>query len=352
MEILLFAFAIIFGLYCAYLSSVLTSLTYDDLQELADMNNKNYEKLQKLKIHYEESTEAFFLVETFLYSIALVVFTIYISSTFQSLYALIFADIIFFFLLILLRTFIWSLGIRFSKKSMVKFSSSIISLDRISKPLNKFVNLITEKISGKEQEEASREELTALFETAHEEGSIESDEYRILKNIMHFSNVLVSDVMTPRTVIFSCKADKTVKEVVNLPELKMYSRFPIWEGESLDDGIVGYVMTRDILHAALSGKSNKQLKEFALEAHYIPESAELDTALDQFLQRRQHISIVVDEYGGIEGILTMEDVLETILGVEIVDEADKEVDMREVAKKKRDQRIKSLIEQYSNQSKN
>lgn len=350
MELLLIALAIILGLYCTYLSSILTSLSHDDIHELIDSDNKNLERLHQLKIHYEDSTEAFFLVELFLYSLGLVILSIFLISAFHLSYIVVIGDILFLFVLLFIRTIVWSIGIRFSKKTIMKFIFSLLTLDAISKPLNNFITIIIEKISGKEQEEASREELTALFETAHEEGSIETDEYRILKNIMHFSDVLVSDVMTPRTVIFSCKADKMVKEIIDYPELKMYSRFPIWEGNSIDDGIAGYVMTKDILHAALSGKSDKQLKEFAIEAYYIPESAELDTALDQFLKRRQHISVVVDEYGGIEGILTMEDVLETILGVEIVDEADKEVDMREVAKPKRDERIKFIVEQYSNQS--
>jgi CBS domain containing-hemolysin-like protein len=96
------------------------------------------------------------------------------------------------------------------------------------------------------------------------------------------------------------------------------------------------------LYAALKGNSSKKLRDFSREVYIIPENAELDKALDQFLQRKQHIAIVVDEYGGVEGLLTMEDVMETILGVEIVDEADKVVDLRLVAKERRDKRIAGM----------
>ena len=194
-------------------------------------------------------------------------------------------------------------------------------------------------ITGKTEQEASREELTAMVESARQEGTLDDEEYRILKNIMHFSDVLVSDVMTPRTVVFSCNAMKTVGEIVNLPEMQMYSRIPIWDGNSLDDGVIGYVMSKDVYYAALTGKNNLPLKNLLREIDVIPENAQLDMALNRFLKKRQHIFLVVDEYGGIEGIITMEDVLETILGVEIVDEADRIVDLRELAKLHRDKRI-------------
>jgi CBS domain containing-hemolysin-like protein len=212
----------------------------------------------------------------------------------------------------------------------------------VFKPVTQALKLINKSIVGIPNVEESRDEISELVESAHEEGAIDPGEYRILKNIMHFSEILVSDVMTPRTVIFSCSADLTINDVSTFQELQMYSRFPIWEGESVDDGIIGYVMSKDVLLAALNGKGNLSLREFNREIYFIPENAELDTALERFLNRRQHVFMVVDEYGGIEGLITMEDVLETMLGVEIVDEVDKVVDLRQLAKQRRDSRIAHL----------
>lgn len=197
---------------------------------------------------------------------------------------------------------------------------------------------INEKITGDDSDD-SMDELNAIVETAREDGTLEIGEYKILKNIMHFSDVLASDVMTPRTVVFSCLADTRVEDALKINELKMYSRIPLREGPSLDDGVIGYVMSKDIYSAALSGKTDAKIQDFKREIHYIPENAELDDVLDQFLKKRQHLFLVVDEYGGIDGLITMEDVLETILGAEIVDEADKFVDLRALAKQKRDKRI-------------
>lgn len=211
-----------------------------------------------------------------------------------------------------------------------------------------FLQLLAEKIGGRKVDEDTREELDAMVESAHDEGSIDSSEYRILKNIIKFKEVFVSDVMTPRTVVFSLNADKTIEEVLNNNGLKMYSRIPLWEGESLDKGLIGYILSKDILQAALSGKTNITLREFMRVINFIPENVELDVALDQFLNNKQHLMAVIDEYGGFDGLITMEDVLETILGVEIMDEADRIEDLRSLAIKKRDRRISLFIK--NNQS--
>ena len=148
----------------------------------------------------------------------------------------------------------------------------------------------------------------------------------------------MKDVMTPRNVVFSLPAATTVAEIVDRGELQTYSRFPICKEQSLDD-VIGYCLTRDILYAAVHGRHSLSMDQLCREVHFIPENVRLDKVLEEFLTRRQHLFLVVDEYGGVEGLITMEDVVETILGAEIVDEADRVVDMRQLASLRRDQRI-------------
>jgi CBS domain containing-hemolysin-like protein len=147
--------------------------------------------------------------------------------------------------------------------------------------------------------------------------------------------------MTPRLVVFSLPSDTPVAEAIKEPELQMYSRFPVYDNESLDS-VSGYVMTKDVLRAALAGRNAVALSKLKRDVDFIPENVSLDQALEQFLQKKQHLFMVVDEYGGVEGLLTMEDVMESVLGVEIVDEADHVVDLRAVAKQRRDARIAAL----------
>ena len=216
-------------------------------------------------------------------------------------------------------------------------------------PAEKAIYVINRKISKYDENDDSLQELSALVdtvcETADDEEGTSIGEYTLLKNVIKFGDVLVSDIMTPRTVLFSCSADLTVGEALNTPEIQMYSRCPIYDGESLDDGVVGYVMSKDIFRAALEGKKNHRLREFTRKLHFVPENSGLETVLDLLLKQKQIIFLVVDEYGGIEGLISMEDVIETMLGAEIVDEADKVADLREVAKQRRDKRIAEIISQ-------
>ncbi len=346
MEVSLIALLIFIGLLTAFLSSIINSLTNEDLNGLSEGSRTMSRYLAGLKDHFEESLNAFFIIELFFYALAGIFLGSFILDKFTGGIAYLYGIGILFFTLFILRSFLVVLGKKFSRKLAMKVTKVLILFMIFSKPLISFLVWINDRLLGKNRHDFSREDLTDLLETSREEGTLEAGEYHILKNMIRFSQVLVSDVMTPRTVIFSCAADKTVGEVISMQELKMYSRFPIWESDSLDSGVIGYVTTRDLMSAALEGKHSLKIQEFAREVYFIPENAELDKALDRFLQRRQHLFVVVDEYGGVEGILTMEDVLETMLGVEIVDEADTVVDLREYAKQKRDRRVESILQKY------
>ncbi|MBX3044989.1 MAG: CBS domain-containing protein [Candidatus Kapabacteria bacterium] len=346
MDIPLSLLFFILGILSPLYSAVIYYLSQDTINDLIETNYKAAQRLRNLKTDYDELINSFIIFEFIAYiiSYSFLAYHLFneISAGNTGILVYIIATSIFIIAFLLFRFLFLSLGVRFADSIAGLLSFPIFVFSAIIKPLTHIFILLNKSIVGKPNVEESRDEISELVESAHEEGAIEIGEYRILKNIMHFSEILVSDVMTPRTVMFSCAAELSVEEVARMSELKMYSRFPIWEGESVDDGILGYVMSKDVIIAALNGKGNMKLRDFNREVYFIPENAELDTALERFLNRRQHMFMVVDEYGGIEGLITMEDVLETILGVEIVDEVDKVVDLRQLAKQRRDSRIASL----------
>ena len=142
---------------------------------------------------------------------------------------------------------------------------------------------------------------------------------------------IVRQVMTPRTVTFSINEDLTVgNAMATLTELSSHSRIPIYNREP--DNVTGIVMRKDVLQAAAEGKSKLTLSRFKRPAHFVPETAPLHSILIDFFDRRQHLFVVVDEYGTMTGVISMEDVLEEIVGREIIDESDKTKDMRELAR--------------------
>jgi CBS domain containing-hemolysin-like protein len=342
LHIYLSAILLLIGGVSSLFASILDNLTQDDINQLETKSNIDGSKIEHLYVHHEKAVNGIYHFEVIAYLLSA---GFLVTFLFESYLDWINISIFFLVLLVLVylqRMIMLGIGKRFTQILATKLFFILNLVCHLGNLVGQFNHFILSVMTGIKQEEIARDEINALFETAKEDGSIDEDEYRIMKNVMHFGEVLVSDVMTPRTVVSSLEADFTIGEVVNLPELQMYSRFPIWEGKTIDDGVIGYVMTKDILNAALKNQELIRLREIAREINFIPENAALDDALEQFLKQRQHMFLVVDEYGQIDGILTMEDVMENIIGAEIVDEADKVVDLRELAKQRRDKRIQNI----------
>ena len=331
------------GYFFAFISAVLYYSQASKYEDFISNSNIKQKKIQYLKLHYQEKVNAFYMFEVLFYSTS----TTYLSIFFNNLdfnwivtSLLILPIFTFGFIL---RFLIYSIGIRFSNILIVNLIGLLYYFAKINTPLIGILQMINHKVGGRNDDEDARDELKSMVETAHEEGSIEASEYRILKNIMKFNDVYVCDVMTPRTVVISFEADRLVEDVIHEVGLRVYSRIPIWEGDSLDKGLIGYVLSKDILHAALNGKQKTKLRDYIRQIHFVPENVELDVALEHFLKNKQHLMVVIDEHGGFDGLISMEDVLETILGVEIMDEADKIEDLRSLATMKRDKRIANYI---------
>ncbi|NBC16916.1 MAG: DUF21 domain-containing protein [Bacteroidetes bacterium] len=183
---------------------------------------------------------------------------------------------------------------------------------------------------GQEEASVSREELTALAELGKEEGIFEEEESRILKNLFRFGSLRVKAIMTPRIVVFALPEETTVGDVVREQEEFRYSRIPIYSDNR--DDITGYVLKDDLLLQAAQGNDDTPLRELQREMLVVPDTLPLPDLFERLLDRLEHIALVVDEYGGMGGIVTMEDVVETLLGLEIVDEADSVEDMQAMAR--------------------
>ncbi|MGD2076052.1 MAG: CNNM domain-containing protein [Gammaproteobacteria bacterium] len=177
----------------------------------------------------------------------------------------------------------------------------------------------------------SREELAAMAEISAREGQLEPQEITILTNLLRLRKSRVTDVMTPRTVVFSLDEDLTVEQFFWKYGSQRFSRIPIY---SEDPGhLDGFVLRSDLLLAQARGNTDTRLSTYRREMSALPATTPLSRAFDAFLRQRAHIMMVVDEYGSIEGIVTLEDLLETLLGLEIVDESDATIDMQALARR-------------------
>lgn len=178
----------------------------------------------------------------------------------------------------------------------------------------------------------TRHEIAAMASLGADEGSIDEAETRVLRNLLQLNRVHVYDIMTPRTVALMLQEKLTIGEVMQRQRALPFSRIPIY-GDSLDD-VTGFVLRHDILSRAAHDEDSICLCDIKRDLHPIPEGVTVAHALNEFVKRQQHMFLVIDEYGGMAGVLTMEDALESLLGAEITDESDLVADMRKMAQER------------------
>lgn len=205
--------------------------------------------------------------------------------------------------------------------------------------------LATRLIGRDRGEEAiTADEIRVMARMSHQAGGIKSFQERGIESILTLQEKRVKDVMTPRTVVFSLSEHITVGQAVEAAGGWEHSRIPVYD-EGLED-VVGVVHTKEILVALAGGNRDAHLTELMRPVHFVAETARLNRVLVEFLELRQHLFAVIDEYGGLSGLISLEDVLEEILGREIVDESDEVTDKRELARQRRS-RLTALLNRAS-----
>lgn len=208
-------------------------------------------------------------------------------------------------------------------------------------PLVALSKLITKLLArGGAAPSISREEFRALAQVGTREGVFEEEESNIFLNLIRFSAIRVQDIMTPRVVVVKYQENTTLGEIMERSDELVFSRYPVY-GES-DEDILGYVLKADIMLELARGNREGTLADLKREVLFVPEFISLRVLFSQLLAEQEHFAVVVDEYGGLSGVVTMEDVLETLLGIEIVDESDTIEDLRKAARDKWTQRAKKL----------
>ncbi len=186
----------------------------------------------------------------------------------------------------------------------------------------------------------SRTDFLAMTKLGTESGILEESEQTIIHNLLRFSKVLVKDVMTPRIVVNTAGEEITVREFQNVNANLPHSRIPVYQEKN--DNITGYVLRDDILLKLAETQDQTPLKALRREIIVVHRTVPIPDLLDTFLIKKEHMALVVDEFGGMEGIVTMEDIIETLLGLEIVDESDNETDMQALARSNWERRAKRL----------
>jgi len=332
-----FFIAVGISFLCSILEAVLLSITPAYIEVLKENKPKTGQRLEKQKKDIDLSIGAILTLNTFAHTLGAAGVGAEAARMFGEEYMFYISAILTILILIFSEIIPKTMGAYYWKE-LSTFSSIIIKLlIFITYPLLILMKKITTLISGgKSTNLITKDEIEATVAMGEEAGIIKGRHTNIIENILELSKIRVKDIHTPRNVMFSIQEDVLLESLKNkdtsqieTQKLKTYSRIPIYN-ENFDD-IVGMILSKEFFYE-LNEDKLKDDKQIIKPLFKINENIPVSKLIDLFLARKEHMFIVVDNYDQTEGIVTLEDALETLLGDEIVDELDQNIDMREVAK--------------------
>ncbi len=326
---------------CSILEAVLLSITPSYVAVLERKGKSSGKILRTLKKDVDRPLSAILTLNTIAHTVGAAGVGAQAQVVFGNAYVSITSAILTLLILVLSEIIPKTLGATYWKGLSGFAARTINVLILLTYPFVMLSKGITKWLSDEEkQPSVSREEMSAMAELGFEEGVFEEGESNIFKNLIRFNSLRVKDIMTPRIVVVKFQEDQTIERILEQKDELRVSRMPVY-AENEED-ITGYILKNDLYYNLSEGNGDKKLKEIKRDVLILPENISLKTLFERLLEKQEHIAVVVDEYGGFSGVVTMEDVVETLLGMEIVDEIDAIEDMQKLARQKWRERAKRL----------
>jgi CBS domain containing-hemolysin-like protein len=226
-----------------------------------------------------------------------------------------------------------TIGAKFAK-NLAKISTAVMrGMIFITYPLVLMSAVITKLITkNSEKQTASREEIAALATIGATEGIFSNNEHIIIRNLLKLKNVMATEIMTPRVVVAIADENMPLQEFVENKEYLKYSRIPVYLGKS--ENITGYVLRHTAFEKLVENQEALTLKDIKREIVVVSNKMMVFALWEKLLETKEHIALITDDFGGMDGIITLEDIIETLLGLEIMDERDTVADMQKLAKER------------------
>ncbi len=335
MDLLLLYFfaAVIISFICSVLESVLLSVNMPYISVLEKQKPKVGALLKSHKTNIHKSIASILILNT----IANTLGAAAVGAQAEHVYgtgAVFYVSIILTFAILFLAEIIpKTIGATYWKSLAPMAAYVIRFFIWITYPIILMTLFVTNRIK-KDDEGMSltRQELIESTLMSEDEGVLDEQESDVIENILMLDTIKIEEILTPRTVVFAIDGNRSINDIVeNEPAIFKFSRVPVFDGSI--ENITGMVMTKKIFQQALKDDT-VTLNSIKKDIYKINENIPVSMALDLFIKKKEHMFLVQDSYDQTEGIVTLEDCVETILGVEIVDESDSHADMREVAKQK------------------
>lgn len=325
------AFTIGVSFFCSLLEALILSTTVGEIEALKKSRPRRGELLEDLKSGIADTISTILTLNTIANTLGATLVGGLATQLFGEVWLGLVSGLMTLAILIFSEVIPKNIGVAYRVQLQPHIVYPLSFLRKALHPINYLCNLsVRFVIKEQANEAASDEEIKLLAERGAKDGTLTTNESELITNALSLDEMKIADIMTPRTVVTALDQDLTLPEVFekfpNIP----FARMPVYE-DNIDE-VVGMVRRKDLLKPEANAQENTTVGSLMQEIHFIPENVSVSNALQLFLRTHQQLAMVVDEFGSITGVVTMEDVMETILGREIFEKDDVAVDMRELAR--------------------
>jgi len=333
--------SILVSALCSTLEATLLSTPLSYITGLEDQGVKGAKRLKKLKQHSDRPISAILCLNTIANTVGASIVGSLVYEVYGDAIVGVFSTIFTLAILIFSEIIPKTIGTSYWRTLALPASAVINGMIFITFPLVWVLEKLTRLISSKStQISVSREDISAMVSVATEEDVIEKEEKKMIQNLLKLDELTAHEIMTPSAVVEMAEGNMTIREFYD-SELS-HSRIPVYDEEN-DEYVIGYVLRQEILEKMAEDKFSTRLNDIIRPILTFSEEDSVADIWEKLLEKKEHISVILDEYGSVRGIVTLEDVIETMLGHEIVDEKDEVVDMQEYAKEQWEKAQKEMI---------
>lgn len=335
------ALVVLISAACSLSEAVLYSVPISYIEQLAESGRRSGMILRRLRRKVDRPIIAILSLNTIANTAGAAVAGAIAAQVFGNRWLGIFSAFITLAILFFAEVVPKTIGVVYSRQLATVIARPLQILVILFQPFVWILTLTTKVIARRQESDmVSEEELLVMARLGQRKGIIHEDEALVIHNILSLGQKVAREIMTPRTVLFSLHGETTVDHARHEEGFFVHSRIPIYFKNGEDIG--GIVHRRDVLAAVADDQLEVQLQSLMKPVHFVLDKTGVDRLLKLFLERREQMFVVIDEFGGLSGVVTLEDVLEEILGKEIVDEFDQVEDMRELAQIRRRQVMKDM----------
>lgn len=332
--LLLYLFlALVVSFICSIMEAVLLSTPVSFLMVRSNEGHRYAGRMISMKQTIDRPLSAILSLNTVAHTVGAAGVGAQAVAVFGEVYFGLVSAVLTILILVLTEIIPKTIGATYWRSLVPAASLTIRIMIVVAYPLVLISAFITKVISkGASDHTTSREEISALAHIGTEEGVFAEKENKIIQNLIRLRHVKVTEVMTPRVVVSVADENMSLDSFLKVKDYLKFSRIPVYQGN--DEHVSGYVFRQEVFEKLAEDRTGMRLSDIKREITIVPNTQPLLSVWEKLLESKEHIALVVDEYGGMDGIVTMEDIIESLLGFEIIDEKDTVADMQQYARER------------------